>query len=76
VLRQLDMGLRFGRISRIAVAAAFSAAVALGLRQFGVDVIGLLIAASVAQLIGLFVLQALRPAELRALLRRDPLDVF
>jgi hypothetical protein len=70
------MRLRFGRILRIAVAATVATAISLGLRQLGVDVFGLLLAASLAHLIGLFALRALRPAELRAVLRRDPLNAF
>jgi len=76
VLRRLDMRLRFGRFVRIALAAVISTAIALGLSQLGVNVIGLMIGASLAQLGGLFALGALRPAELRAVLRRDPLNAF
>lgn len=76
VLRRLEMRLRFGRFVRIALAAAISTAVVLGLRQLGVNVIGLMIGGSLAQLVGLFVLRALHPAELRAVLRRDPLNAF
>jgi hypothetical protein len=76
VLHRLDMRLRFGRFVRIALAAAISTTVVLGLRQLGVNVIGLMIGASLAQLVGLFTLGALHPAELRAVLRRDPLNAF
>jgi len=76
VLRRLAQRLQFGRLLRVALAAAVSAGVTLALRELGVNVIGLLIAASVAQLAALFALRALRPNELRALLRRDPMNAF
>jgi O-antigen/teichoic acid export membrane protein len=76
VLKQLDMRLRFARFVRIALAAGMSTMVTLGLREAGVDVFGLLAAAGLAQLGGLFLLGALRPSELRAILRREPLSVL
>jgi O-antigen/teichoic acid export membrane protein len=76
VLNKLEMRLRFTRLLRIALAAAMSALVTLGLREGGVDVFGLLAAAGLAHLGGLFALRALRPSELRAILRRDPLSVL
>jgi O-antigen/teichoic acid export membrane protein len=76
VLSRLEMRLRFGRVLRVAIAAAMSAGVALVLRELGVEIIGLLVAASLAHVCGLFALRALRPAELRAILRRDPMNAF
>ena len=76
VLRGLAQRLQFGRLLRVALAATVSAGVTLALRELGVNVIGLLVAASLAQLAALFALRALRPDELRALLRRDPMNAF
>jgi O-antigen/teichoic acid export membrane protein len=76
VLRRLEMSLQFGRVSRVALAAAISAGVTLGLREVGVEVLLLLLAASLTHVAGLFALRALRPAELRAVLRRDPMNAF
>jgi O-antigen/teichoic acid export membrane protein len=76
VLSRLEMRLQAGRLLRAALAATCSAGVALALRELGVNVIGLLLAAALAHMLGLFALRALRPAELRAILRRDPLNAF
>jgi O-antigen/teichoic acid export membrane protein len=76
VLGRLAQRLRFGRLLRVALAAAVSAGVTLALRELGANVIVLLVAATLAQLAALFALRALRPAELRAILRRDPMNAF
>jgi O-antigen/teichoic acid export membrane protein len=76
VLDRLELRLRFGRLCRIALAAAASAGVTLALRKLGVEVLGLLVAASITHFAALFALRALRPDELRAILRRDPMNAF
>ena len=73
VLRRLDLTPRFGRLLRTLAAAAAMGAVTWLAREAGTPLYGLVLVAALSYPALLFALRALTPAELRAVLRREPL---
>ncbi|HEY3827690.1 MAG TPA: flippase [Solirubrobacteraceae bacterium] len=73
VLRRLEMTPRFGRLLRTLAAAAAMGAVTWLARAAGTPLFGLVLVAAASYPALLFALRALTPAQLRAVLRREPL---
>ncbi len=73
VLGQLAMTPRFGRLLRTLLAAVAMGALTWVARRAGAPLYGLVAVAAFSYPVLLFSLRALRPAEVRAVLRKDPL---
>ncbi len=75
VLRALDMRPSIGRLPRIAAASTAMALMVWALREAGLPIAGLVVAAVLSYTLALLALRAVERREVMALLRKDPIGL-